>query len=413
MHTITIHHKFTCLGSCAEVNELPLFTFRANTSHDVWQFGIVIFVCLTGCLPWQKATQDDPRFSRYLSWHSSSIPLKRQPKLFKLVSSKAQKFFKRYLEPRPERRPVGLAEVHRFLDDRWLSKGMEKTNEIALEEEGLCPSMYSFHSSPEEKNKLLFTLTKYGIETTVDRCAKKDRIRQWIQASVIEEENEEDAEDEEQTEEVIGIRDNETGPPGERLDRGPVQNTPRTNKDNRRMSVVSINRSEGTYVPPIDPRIPLKEQINNRRMSMDFTNGNNNTIKQNGDVIKHENQKNNENKDGKDYSMIKALPFQNVIVNGRNDSLDSDQSTDSGNTIKHNINIQIPQSEMYNCSLSPTLPPRTKKHVTLNINGRIINGDNNRHASSPKNRKHFRDEDKYAHYNTMGYKSSSSNSAST
>lgn len=375
-----------------------MFTFRTNTSHDVWQFGIVIFVCLTGCLPWQKATQDDPRFSRYLSWHSSSIPLKRQPKLFKLVSSKAQKFFKRYLEARPERRPTGLTEVHRFLDDRWLSKGMEKTNEIALEEEGLCPSMYSFHSSPEEKNKLLYTLTQYGIETTVDRCAKKDRIRQWIQASVIEEETEE-AGDEEETEEVIGIRDNETGPPGERLDRGPVQNR----KDTRRTSVVSINRSEGTYVPPIDPRIPLEEQ-RSRRMSMDLTNFNNNSIKQNG-------IKRNES-NGKDYSVTKALPFQNVIVNSRTDSQDSDQSTDSGSTIKHNINIQIPQSEMYNCSLSPTLPPRTKKHVTLNLN---INGDNNNkhHVSSPKSRRHFRDEDKYAHYNTMGYKSSSSNSAST
>lgn len=353
---------------------------------------------MTGCLPWQKATQDDPRFSRYLSWHSTSIPLKKQPKLFKLVSSKAQKFFKRYLEPRPERRPAGLAEVHRFLDDRWLSKGMEKTNEVAMEEEGLCPSMYSFHSSPEEKNKLLYTLTQYGIETTVDRCAKKDRIRQWIQASVIEEENEEEVE--EATDEVIGIRDNETGPPGERIDnRGPVQKS-RVHKDTRRASVVSVNRSEGTYVPPIDPRVPLDEQMKNRRLSVVQSNG----------VKKDETQNNNENKSG-DYNVMKALPFQNMILNSRNDSQESDQSTDSGSTIKHNINIQIPQSEMYTCSLSPSLPPRVKKHVTLNVNGKIINGG--QHISSHKSRRHFRDDDKYAHYNSMGYKSSSSNSAST
>lgn len=59
------------------------------------------------------------------------------------------------------------------------------------EDETLCPSMYSYHSSPEEKNRLLYTLTQYGIETTVDRTAKKDRIREWIQSSVIEEEEEE------------------------------------------------------------------------------------------------------------------------------------------------------------------------------------------------------------------------------
>ena len=62
------------------------------------------------------------------------------------------------------------------------------------EDEGLCPSMYSFHSSAEEKNKLLFTLTQYGIETTVDRSAKKTRIQDWIQASVIEEAPEEEEE---------------------------------------------------------------------------------------------------------------------------------------------------------------------------------------------------------------------------
>lgn len=36
-------------------------TYECNTSHDVWQFRIVLFVCLTGCLPWQKASPDDPR----------------------------------------------------------------------------------------------------------------------------------------------------------------------------------------------------------------------------------------------------------------------------------------------------------------------------------------------------------------
>lgn len=52
--------------------------------------------------------------------------------------------------------------------------------------------MYSFHSSPEEKNQLLYTLTRYGIETTVDRTKKKDRIREWIQCSAIAEENEDE-----------------------------------------------------------------------------------------------------------------------------------------------------------------------------------------------------------------------------
>jgi L-rhamnose mutarotase len=69
-----------------------------------------------------------------------------------------------------------------FLSDFTFTEGTE------IDE--LCPSMYSFHSDINEKNKLLHIFYEAGIETTVDRVAKKERIRQWIQNSVINEEDE-------------------------------------------------------------------------------------------------------------------------------------------------------------------------------------------------------------------------------
>jgi serine/threonine-protein kinase SBK len=123
--------------------------------------------------------------------------MKRTPKLFKLVSAKACKMFKKFLEPRIERRVKTLTDLYKYLDDRWLAKSAEK--EFAEnEQDELCPSMYSFHSSLEEKNRLLFTLAQQGIETVVDRNAKKDRIKDWIQSSVITEEPEEDDLEEEE-----------------------------------------------------------------------------------------------------------------------------------------------------------------------------------------------------------------------
>ncbi|KAG7200399.1 hypothetical protein KM043_017854 [Ampulex compressa] len=172
-------------------------TYKALTSHDVWQFGIVLFVCLTGCLPWQKAALDDPRYTRYQNWHNATLNIAKKPKLFQLISSRAQRMFKRLLDPKPEKRPVTVLEVNKYLEDRWLAKlGAEKAlNGGADERDELCPSMYSFHSSLEEKNQLLHTLTTYGIETTVDRSKKKDRIRQWIESSAIAEKGEEDESD--------------------------------------------------------------------------------------------------------------------------------------------------------------------------------------------------------------------------
>ncbi|XP_070161177.1 serine/threonine-protein kinase par-1 [Polyergus mexicanus] len=172
-------------------------TYKARTSHDVWQFGIVLFVCLTGCLPWQKAALDDPRYTRYQNWHNATLNIAKKPKLFQLISSRAQKLFKRLLDPKAEKRPASVSEINKYLEDRWLAKlGVEKAlNGGADERDELCPSMYSFHSSLEEKNQLLHTLTTYGIETTVDHSKKKDRIREWIQASAIVEETEGDESD--------------------------------------------------------------------------------------------------------------------------------------------------------------------------------------------------------------------------
>ncbi|XP_055837822.1 serine/threonine-protein kinase meng-po isoform X2 [Episyrphus balteatus] len=174
----------------------PESTYKADPSHDVWQFGIVIFVCLTGCLPWQKAASDDPRYMRYLTWQNTlMLPIRRTPKLFKLLASKSSRMFRRFLEPRPERRPKNLADLAKFIDDRWLAKTAEK--EMAeYETDELCPSMYSFHSSPDEKHRLLHTLVACGIESNVDRTAKKNRIKDWIESSIITEEDENEEENE-------------------------------------------------------------------------------------------------------------------------------------------------------------------------------------------------------------------------
>ncbi|CAK9832445.1 Serine/threonine-protein kinase meng-po [Anthophora retusa] len=241
-------------------------TYKALTSHDVWQFGIVLFVCLTGCLPWQKAALDDPRYTRYQNWHNATLNIAKKPKLFQLISSRAQRLFKRLLDPKAEKRPVSVLEVNKYLEDRWLAKlGAEKAmNGGADERDELCPSMYSFHSSLEEKNQLLHTLTTYGIETTVDRAKKKDRIREWIQASAIVEEYEEDESD---LNEDIRIYEDEDKEPSSMKGRHfpetrpVVKNEPRKHR-NRAPSSAARKRQ---IIKPTERKIPFAPQVAEER----------------------------------------------------------------------------------------------------------------------------------------------------
>lgn len=276
------------------------------------------------------------------------------------MSSKAQRLFKRYLEPKPEKRPNSLADVYRFLEDRWMSKGMEKTTNQALQEdEGLCPSLYSFHSSPEEKNKLLFTLTQYGLETTVDRSAKKDRIRQWIQNSVIEEEEDQELKENNSSQDTK-IFNNEIDSVDEDHKRyGPI--TEKTVKKvespeitRREKRLAALKKSPTSYKPPVDPRIPFanqqkseKQDVYERRSSNSNAYYQQNAMMREGDAVNARGRSDldlAQSQLGK-YDVASALPFQNMKLSNSLNSSESTFSSDSSSTIKHNINIQVPQTK--------------------------------------------------------------------
>ena len=47
------------------------------------------------------------------------------PKNFKNMTSRAQKMYKKLLDPEPTRR-LSLCDIEKYLDDRWLRKGFNK-----------------------------------------------------------------------------------------------------------------------------------------------------------------------------------------------------------------------------------------------------------------------------------------------
>lgn len=219
--------------------------YHVSTSQDVWQLGIMMYVLLTGALPWQKADETtDKLYAPYYAWQqrrTSKVPSK-----FKEFTARLQRLFRRTLDPKEETRvsvkgrkepsnnklkaevknltndPFGFlssTEFFKYTDDKWMARRntswlglrMAGTGEGRTIAGGDCqnpllisryqhpqypcgagggsptinPSILSVHSCEEEKNRIFRTLTQYGIETVVDRTAKKERIRDWIQSSCV------------------------------------------------------------------------------------------------------------------------------------------------------------------------------------------------------------------------------------
>ncbi len=120
----------------------------------------------------------------------------KTPKSFKILSNKARRLFRKLFDPNPSKRlSLGLTdEIQKYADDKWLTRAPDKPADE--DEMSTNMSMLSFHSSLTDKNRLLGTLTRFGVETTVDRNLKKDRIKEWVATSTIEEEGEDGEEEE-------------------------------------------------------------------------------------------------------------------------------------------------------------------------------------------------------------------------
>jgi len=151
--------------------------YQVDRVQDVFQFGIVVFFCLLGVLPWQKADRTDPNYQDFCAWREKRSS--KVPKNFKSLTNRAQKLFRKLLDPEPSKR-LDLVETVKFMEDKWLRKGVGKVEGKDGQSQLTLGSFQSVHSNLCEKNNLLYTLLQHGVETTVDRSSKNNRIMKWI-----------------------------------------------------------------------------------------------------------------------------------------------------------------------------------------------------------------------------------------
>lgn len=111
----------TSTSSCApEICQLVVHeNYYTHTSSDVWQVGILLFVCLTGSEPWDRADITDPGFTEYTDWlRRKSLKV---PEPFLPFTPRLVRLLKRLLEPKPKKRSE-IREIYKYLEDDWLCK---------------------------------------------------------------------------------------------------------------------------------------------------------------------------------------------------------------------------------------------------------------------------------------------------
>lgn len=274
--------------------------------------------------------------------------------------------------------------------------------------------MYSFHSSLEEKNQLLHTLTTYGIETTVDRAKKKDRIREWIQASAIVEEYEEDESD--LNEDIRVVYEDEDEEPSSMKGRHFPETRPivkneetKRHKNRTHHHGSSARKRQPIKRQPTERKIPFAPQVAEERETVarfaSFPNGDPNlALLKNGtnnDTTPPLSLKTEPNMETNQKPLVNGQMINNSPMNSLNVQDESVLLNSGGNGFKPNLQEAIPKSfpqdfqdhqsaitpviDNTSLSKSPEIPNRKHRSQTAPFPASpVLNGSGGSESSSAR-----------------------------
>lgn len=168
--------------------------YECRMTSDCWQIGIIIFVCLTGCPPWQSADISDVAYCNFMRWQKRKTT--KVPVQFRSFTSRFLRMIKRLLEKKPEKR-ASVNEINKYLKDIWMDRktsarrsscgadaGASSSAIAASRRESLNMYLNQLDDKTrlvdESKSRLKKLLSAYGLETSMDQKAMTRRVWEWL-----------------------------------------------------------------------------------------------------------------------------------------------------------------------------------------------------------------------------------------
>lgn len=163
--------------------------YACNSSSDVWQLAILIFICLTGCPPWQNADCiSDSSYASFYRFQKKKIT--KAPYNFRKFTPRLLRMFRRMFEPKPDMRSA-VTEVGKYLKDSWIDSKLAGSHSagnlvsthhfMGDRRDSLQTYLNQFESDCDDnKTRLKRLLSSYGLETSVDQRVMTKRVWDWV-----------------------------------------------------------------------------------------------------------------------------------------------------------------------------------------------------------------------------------------
>ncbi|KAK6634156.1 hypothetical protein RUM43_001772 [Polyplax serrata] len=153
--------------------------YYCQSANDTWQLGVVIFVCLTGCSPWEKADEIlDAQYKAFSKWQQRRVI--KMPANFRKFSVRLLRLFRRLFENKPEKRPP-VTETLKYLKDNWVTSKLSNSASSPAIPTGKSHQQKDVeNNSSENRGKSKRLVSTYSLETKVDQNLITKRIWEWI-----------------------------------------------------------------------------------------------------------------------------------------------------------------------------------------------------------------------------------------
>ncbi|XP_075447090.1 serine/threonine-protein kinase SBK1-like [Ascaphus truei] len=151
-------------------------TLEADSSIDVWAFGVVLFCLLTGEFPWRVALPTDQNYSRFADWQNSPI-VADPPSPWNRLTTAVLKMFRTLLAIDPKERRKAT-EVLNYIGESWKTD-IPHSSGISLDDtETEISSILTVDTNMEESysdSAEEDTLSAESFVMEIDKCQTEDR----------------------------------------------------------------------------------------------------------------------------------------------------------------------------------------------------------------------------------------------
>ncbi|XP_055710503.1 serine/threonine-protein kinase meng-po [Phlebotomus papatasi] len=162
--------------------------FICKTSSDCWQFGILLFSCLTGNVPWESADWvRDSNYSSFVKYQKKKSTA--VPENFRRFTPRLVRAFRKILDPDAEKR-AKVTEIMKYMKNKWIdtkvvvSKSAGNLGGGLSDADSVCVYLNQKDSRPSlDENKTRKRLmSSYGLpeQTQADQSALRNRIWEWV-----------------------------------------------------------------------------------------------------------------------------------------------------------------------------------------------------------------------------------------